>query len=173
MAELSDLAIRLTACLAVVGYVLRVNQDLQTSRSILRRRTMARVSWTWGIVFLLAHVLLGFHFVHGWDHARAVADTAARTAAVVGWRWGGGVYVNHLFALLWLIDAMAWWYCGVEFPYRSRTYYWFTQFVFAFIMANATVVFGPWHWRFIAPLMIAWWIHTYYNNHQIAANCSE
>lgn len=141
----SEIAIRTTAVVAVLSYVARVLCDLIPQDSTLWHKR-ARVAWTVGCLFLLLHIALGFHFVHGWNHARAWSHTAARTAAVTGWSWGGGLYINHMFAILWLTDTLAWWRFGIASAYRRTWYYWSVAFVFAFIMINATLVFGPRYW---------------------------
>ena len=141
----SEIAIRTTAVVAVLSYVARVLCDLIAQHDTLWYRR-ARVAWTVGCLFLLLHIALGFHFVHGWSHSRAWSHTAARTAAVTGWSWGGGLYINHTFAFLWLTDTLAWWCLGITFVYRRSWYYWSVALVFAFIMINATLVFGPRYW---------------------------
>lgn len=47
----------------------------------------------------------------------------------------------------------AWWRNGVNFPYRSSIYFWTLQGVFAFMMINATVVFGPPVWKWVAVIV--------------------
>src|SRR6185295_17486741 len=61
----------------------------------------ARLFWTVGFAAFLVHVACAFHFYHDWSHAKAYDDTARQTAAVTGWNWGGGLYINYLFAMVW------------------------------------------------------------------------
>jgi len=65
-------------------------------------------------------------------------------------RWGGGLYFNYAFTLLWGVDAVAWWLGDVAAHGRGKTYYWLLHGVFAFMVFNATVVFGPPVWKPIA-----------------------
>src|SRR5262245_48127869 len=49
-----------------------------------RRVRIARLFWTAGCLFFLAHVVCAFHFVHSWSHDAAYAATARDTAALFG-----------------------------------------------------------------------------------------
>src|SRR5436190_357185 len=66
----------------------------------------------------------------------------AIAAAVTGVRWGGGLFLNYLFALGWLADVLWWWLAPVSFARRSPrlTADW-QAFVF-FMIFNGAVVFG-------------------------------
>lgn len=148
------------AQLAVICYLLRVLLDLWGSPA----RAVAcwkRGAWTAGCAALWLHVAAAFHFIHQWSHAEAIRQTAEQTRQLTGWAWGGGVYINHAFALLWLMDVVGWWRGGLEFDTRSSVRFWMIHAIFAFMMFNATVVFGPVHWRYIglafAGLLIAVW----------------
>ena len=65
--------------------------------------------WTGGWFLFFFHMLAAFHFQHHWSHAHAVADTARQTLELIGWEFGGGVYFNYLFLLLWGADLVLWW----------------------------------------------------------------
>lgn len=101
----------------------------------------------------LAHVAAAFHFIHGWSHAEALRHTARHTKEVVGLDWGGGLYVNYVFAACWLIDAVL--VCRAS-RRRQRFPAWYTMTVGAFLwflVINATLVFGPRGWLAVA---VAW-----------------
>ena len=114
--------------------------------------TSGAVRWwsTLGCGTFLMHIVCAFQFYHGWSHAAAYADTARQTAALLGrnWNWGGGLYVNYLFALVWL-GEMTWSWCRPGgYVKRPR---WLTHGVrgfFLFMIVNGTVVFvqGPMRW---------------------------
>jgi hypothetical protein len=106
------------------------------------RASAARVVWTGGALALLGHVLLAFHIVHDWDHDAAFRAVAQETYQHTGLDWGGGIYVNHAFAGLWLVDAAFWWIAPARYLRRSRILDWAVQFVFLFMFVNATIVFG-------------------------------
>jgi hypothetical protein len=124
-----------------------------------RRELESRARWFWtlGCAAYVVHVICAFHFFHHWSHAAAYADTARQTAAVTGWNWGGGIYVNYAFTAAWLADVPCWWR-GLEVQ-RARPRWvgaaW--EGFFFFMVFNGAVVFarGPARW-FGAALCVAW-----------------
>lgn len=149
-----------TARLAVMAYYFRLILDVRLARcrtaelghssgSSVRTQLLsrcARSSWTAGAILNLLHALSAFTLIHGWSQAVAMEHTAEQTQSVIGISAGYGLYVNYAFTLLWIADAVIWWSVGINWPYRSRARFWATHLVFAFIVFNATVVFGPWWW---------------------------
>jgi hypothetical protein len=127
---------RWTVRVALILYLLGlIGRRLGTPRA-------ARLAWSAGCAAFLVHVVCAFHSYHDWSHAAAEAATARDTAQVVGIDWGGGLYLNYAFALIWLADA-AWWWCGLEgYESRPRFVAWSIQAFLAFMFFNATVVFG-------------------------------
>jgi len=103
---------------------------------------IARLAWTLGYTCFLLHLAAAFHFVHGWSHDSAIEETARRTYEVVGVNWGGGVYVNYAFALVWGMDVVWWWWAPAGYEMRPRWAEWGIQAFLAFIVFNATAVFG-------------------------------
>lgn len=138
--------VRWTVRLAVVCYAARVLMDVADLGSLRMRRGV----WTVGLAFYLAHVATAFHFVHHWSHAAAWDETARQTFELTGWRSGAGLWANYAFTLLWLGDVAAWWALGRNFPRMFRQTSVVVQILFAFLVLNATVVFGPEFWRPIA-----------------------
>ncbi len=158
-AELGEVLTRWSVRLAVVCYLSRVLID---GRSLLRRRTpapsshaAARWLWTFGFGLYALHVMCAFTYFHDWSHASAYRHTAEQTARITGLDWGVGLYVNYAFSLLWMTDAVAWWVLGLSFPYRKRSYLCVLHIFFAFMVFNATVVFGPPIWRILCVLVAA------------------
>jgi len=129
--------VRVALALFVVALLLRLRAARRRSRL-----AQARLAWTVGCAAFLLHVVCAFEFYHHWSHAAAYAATARQTAAVVGWNWGGGIYANYLFALLWVADGLWWWRgleaCEMREPYVA----WKVPAFMLFIAFNATVVFG-------------------------------
>src|SRR5262245_14058765 len=74
-----------------------------------RGRAWSRCLVSLGCVVFGAHVICAFQFHHHWSHAAAYADTARQTAELTGWKWGGGLYINYLFALVWLGEVIWLW----------------------------------------------------------------
>jgi hypothetical protein len=129
---------------------------------IRRRDRSARVTWTVACLLYLAHVVCAFDFYHHWSHSAAYEDTSQRTARLLGMSWGGGLYFNYIFTVVWMLDVI-WWWRGVAL-YRSRPQWVHTSIhtFFAFMFFNATVVFatGPVRWLGLvatAALGFIWW----------------
>lgn len=112
------------------------------SRKRYKWDSVARLAWTAACVALLTHVMCAFHFYHEWSHDSAYRDTARQTNEVFGLNWGGGLYVNYLLLIVWVVDVIWWWVGGLE-AYRRRPWLliaaWHTFLIF--IIFNATVVF--------------------------------
>jgi hypothetical protein len=121
----------------------------------------ARLAWTAGCLFYLLHVYAAFEHFHGWSHAAAYAETARQTSELFGIHWGGGLFFNYVFTLVWLADVV-WWWRGVE-VYASRPRWAAaTIHVFlAFLFFNGAVVFasGFSRWAGLAaiPLLLLAW----------------
>ncbi len=101
----------------------------------------ARLLWTFGMVAYVAHVLLAFHLVHAWSHAAAIEHVAEQSEQVVGWRFGAGIWFNHLFTLL-VISETVWWWANAH-HYQTRKL-WINLLIFGylgFIAFNGAVVF--------------------------------
>lgn len=130
-----------TIRLALAFYTVSVAALIHGSTSP-RWNQFARAAWTTGFVFYAMHVASAFQFVHGWSHAAAYEHTARRTAAVVGLEFGGGLYVNYAFTIVWLLDIAWWWRDAAGYLNRPRRVSVSLQAFFAFIVFNATVVFG-------------------------------
>jgi hypothetical protein len=97
-----------------------------------------------GVLLLVAHIVMAMGARHGWSHDAAVRQTAAQTADVYGLAWGGGVYVNYIFAGIWAWDA---WrrHRSIEL---ARGWLWVLRAFYFMIIFNAAVVFvpGPRRW---------------------------
>lgn len=102
----------------------------------------ARWCWSLAAVAFVIHVALAFHFKHGWSHAHAVAHTQDRSG------FGAGIYVSHLFTLVWVADAAYWWLAPRS---RERRPPWIDAALHGFMLFigfNGTVVYetGPVRW---------------------------
>ena len=88
-----------------------------------RRRALPRwwrIIWTLACVASVAHFVCAFHFFHDWNHGAAYADTARQTAGRFGLNWGGGIYFNYLFVVLWAVDALWTWAAWEKYHERPR-----------------------------------------------------
>jgi hypothetical protein len=126
--------------LALVGYFAAIGAQLAFARNEYWQT--ARAAWTIGCVLYVVHVLAAFHFAHEWRHSAAYDHTARQTQAMTGVNWGGGVWLNHLFTLVWIGDVALWWLAPQRYLNRPRWATLAVQGWLGFIAFNATVVFG-------------------------------
>ena len=100
--------------------------------------------WLTAWLLCVLHVFCAFYFRHHWSHAAAIQHTAEMTERVVGLYWGGGLYINYIFLICWGISAVSTPGSGMALPPGiDRSLHAFT----AFMLFNATAVFGPlWWW---------------------------
>jgi hypothetical protein len=102
---------------------------------------------TAGCVVYLMHLVAAFSLVHDWSHDRASEQTARETRAVTGIDWGGGVWFNYVFTLLWPVNVVReWWERSTGRRWKRWTVVALEAYL-AFIVVNATLVFGSsWWW---------------------------
>ena len=74
---------RVTVWAALLGYAAGAACLLLSRRSPKWSRP-ARLAWTFGCAWFLAHVLCAFAFHYGWSHATAFRETARQTGEIVG-----------------------------------------------------------------------------------------
>ena len=123
--------------------------------------TWARPAWLLGGAAYLAHVAAAFATHHGWSHAAAYAYTAARTDALLGLAWGGGLWVNYAFTVLWVGEALWWQGWPAGYGRRARAWKPAVRGAFLFMIVNGAVVFvdGPGRWlgvAIVAALIAIW-----------------
>jgi len=112
------------------------------SRLLRPRQTATKLLWTTGFLVFLVHVWAAFEWVHHWSHDAAWNHTARQTELLLGRHWGGGIWFNYLFTLLWGIDVVLLWTTN-----NDRQWLIVLHVYLAFIVVNATAVFGPTWWR--------------------------
>lgn len=105
-------------------------------------RTAARWLNSVGCAAFFAHVACAFHFYHAWSHSAAYANTARQTAELFGWNWGGGLYVNYLFAFVWLSEVVWSWANPNHYLQRPKWVTWTVRGFFLFMIFNGAVVFA-------------------------------
>ena len=136
---MEDLLLRLTIWLALGLY----------AGSELRSHSRTAV-WltTGGWLLFVAHTILAFDVHYNWSHATAYAETAIQAEALTGLGWGGGIYLNYAFGLVWLAE-LAWaMVAGASYRTRPRHVGWFVD--------------GPQRWigATIAGVLVWSWIPT-------------
>lgn len=134
-----------------------------------RRNRQTGVTTRWaivasglGVALGVAHTLLALAVAHDWDHARAVADTAARAATVYGIAWPGSLYVNYVFLGWWLADSVWWWQSPGAFLRRPAAIEWAWRVTALTMVVNGAVVFASPAGRvagvpLAAALVFVWW----------------
>jgi hypothetical protein len=97
---------------------------------------MPRPSWIAGCGLFLVHVAVAFHAAHGWSHQAAMAHVEKSSSV------GEGLFASYAFALIWLFDAL--WWLAAQSSYSRRNRWWsiIIYGAIAFVVFNATVVFG-------------------------------
>ena len=149
---LGNLLIAWTARLTVFAYLVRIAGERYPARI---GEPIRRWSWTIGSLMCVVHLYCTFEFAHHWSHTAAWNHTDMRMRELLGWGWGGGVYVNYAFALVWLADVIWWWSDPPGHRSRPRIATILMHVLFAIVIFNATVVFGPPFWIAIALLFAA------------------
>ena len=99
------------ACALLAPYFFPKSYGPTSSRQGQSDSTLALVLSTLALAALAVHVAVAFDRVHHWSHAAAYEHTAARTAAWLGIRVGGGVWVNYAVLAAWTLDASVGWFC--------------------------------------------------------------
>jgi hypothetical protein len=151
---MGEMLIIWSARLVVGLYLARMAMDVLLPND-QRRDRLTRIVWTAALAVYLLHVAFAYQFVHGWSHAAAQAHTAKRTWETTGVNWGGGIFINDAFTLLWIADVAWWWRRSLRNEPAPRWAYWTVQAIFAVMFVNATVVFGPPFWRWLGPAAAA------------------
>jgi hypothetical protein len=110
----------------------------------------------WGVLLLLAHFALAFHLRYRWSQEAAVRETARQTAETFGFDWGGGVFVNYLFALVWAVDAWSWHARPARAAARATLVRWTLRAFYLTIIASGAVVFVVGARRWLGVLLALW-----------------
>ena len=136
--------VRLTIWLAVAAWLLRVFIEA-SGRTFSGRDRLIRWIWLGGAIACATHIVCAMGIAHCWSLGNAMRHTAQVTRQVMGVELPSSVFVNFAFTLLWLVDG--WLVFRTSQPCRLG----FTRHcVWAVMMINGTVVFGPKYWLWIA-----------------------
>jgi hypothetical protein len=138
-AALGGTIVRATIWLALLCYVAGPAGAAREPGAAVRS---ARIVWTVGCAAYLLHVASAFEVFYRWSHRVAVDETARQVAELTGRALGAGLWLNYLFTLVWVVDALAWWRDAVGYRRRSVPRIWLLHGFFLFMIANATVLFG-------------------------------
>jgi hypothetical protein len=151
---LADNLIRNTIRLALLYYTIAVTLMLRSRpadwKSFAATIRLARTCWTSAWLTYLIHLAMAFHYAHGWSHAEAMSHTEAVSG------FGPGIFVSHLFTLVWTLDVLSWWLQPEWYATRSI---WIDRILHGFmlfVVFNGTVVFEQGLIRWAGALMFAW-----------------
>ncbi len=137
--DVGELLTRNTVRVALLYYLAAVLLMLRLDRLGWRTITplgkAARLCWTLGLLAYAIHLAMAMHYYHGWSHAEAMNHVDEVSG------FGPGIFLSHLFTLLWTADAAWWWLAPDSYAVRSS---WFGRVLhgyMAFIIFNGTVVY--------------------------------
>lgn len=167
--DYGHLLTRATVWLALSLYVaaefIRSRFGLADQHSALLRP--GRVLNSLGCALFLGHVVCAFHFYHHWSHAAAYADIARQTRAYFGFNWGGGLYFNYLFLLLWVGQTIRSWNVPAGIDAASRQskptpFGWMMRAFILMMIVNGAVIFAHglirWFGLLLTLVLIwSWW----------------
>jgi hypothetical protein len=107
-----------------------------------RRGSLARCCWTLAWAAYVLHVGMALHHFDHWSHDAAVRRTHDRTG------FGEGIYISHLFTLLWTADVAYWWLWPCAYAVRRPAIDRALHAFMGVIVFSGTVVFedGPSRW---------------------------
>lgn len=138
--DIHDPVIRSSAYCAAFGWLIGAVAAIQSYRPNWVEPApwlkLRRGPWTLGCALAILHIALAMHAGHGWSHAEAYRHTAEVGGV------GEGVYVNYLFAAVWLADVLWMWLAPTAYRHRPRWIGFAAHGFLAFIVFNATVVFA-------------------------------
>lgn len=113
----------------------------------------SRNAWAWLLAWaaMAVHLAVAMGVAHGWSHAHAYDHTEEVSG------FGPGIYVSYAVVSLWGLDAVL----GVS-GVGVRWLYLVTRGLVAFVMFNATVVYGTWPGKVLGLAVFAllawvWW----------------
>lgn len=102
-----------------------------------------RTIWTAGLVAFLGHLWAVFQYKLHWSQAAALSHTADGTEALMGFRFGEGIYFSYFFGLVWAADVAWWW---VSPRSHARRPAWVGGLILGylvFIAFHGAIVFEP------------------------------
>ena len=114
-----------------------------------------------GAILLAVHIVLAMAGRHGWSLTSAIEATARQTNDMFGIDWGGGVYVNYIFAAVWITELFVWRQWPDGYASRPGWIKWSLRAFYFVIIVSAAVIFAS-GWRrwmgaaIVAALVTSW-----------------
>jgi len=153
-ARADDLLIRWTVRLSLAYWTLAVTtlllgESADTSRLGGKTR-FGRWCWTFAWASYLIHLAVAFHFYHQWSHHHAMEHTREVSGS------GEGIFVSHLFTILWTLDVLWWWVAPGLYMRRPVWVGLLLHGFMVFIIFNGTVVYETGMIRWAGLAMFTW-----------------
>jgi len=120
-----------------------------------RAGRLASTLWLGGALLCAIHIVVAFAGPHRWSHDAAIRETARQTEAVYGIDFGGGIYLNYLFVVVWTIEAWWWRTRPAQYLDRPRAVAWALRAFYFVVIANAAIVFATPIGRFMGVPLVA------------------
>lgn len=136
---MGELLTRWTIRIALLLYAAVLAAQLGSGSSASRR--VSRWLSTVGLLFATAHVAAAFHHYHGWSHASAHDAVLRETRELTGLAFGGGIYFNYAFLVVWLVDVVWQWLSLPGYYRRPRWIAWTLHGYLLLIAINGAIVF--------------------------------
>jgi putative membrane-bound dehydrogenase-like protein len=133
--DLTRFTVRLALAYYAVAALLLLRTQPEEWEGFSTRVRLARWCWTLAWATYLVHLGMAFHYYHHWSHADAVDHTQAVSGV------GEGIYVSHLFTVVWTADVTCWWGWPRRYATRSPWIDRLLHSFMAFVVFNATVVY--------------------------------
>lgn len=166
-----DDLIRNTIRLALLYYAITLTLLLRTKPLDWQKHTdkicRARTCWTLAWLSYLIHLAMAFHFAHHWSHAEAMRHTEEVSGV------GEGIFVSHLFTLVWTADVAAWWLWPTWYAGRPAWVNWALHGFMLFVVFNATVVFESGWIRWAGVALFAWLAAVWLWRNRASGNANE
>lgn len=125
-----------------------------------------RLFWTVGAFLAVIHSAAAFGVFHAWSHEAALVATAQQTAAVTGLDWGGGLYINYAFLVIWTADALWWWTSPDTYETRPAAVSMFVRGFLFFMFVNGAVIFADGWMRVLGIAAIVAVSAAWYRSHR-------
>lgn len=111
------------------------------------KSTEHMIAWMWliGALFAFGHSLGALMTFHHGSQTEALDSTAEQTQQLLGFRFGAGLYVNYLFVVVWVADAVFRLLAPMRYLSLPSWYRYSAIGFLVFIAINGAIIFksGP------------------------------
>jgi hypothetical protein len=153
-ARADDLLIRWTVRLSLAYWTIAVSTFLLGGTAYQARLggwpRFGRWCWSFAWASYLIHLAVAFHFYHHWSHHHALEHTREVSGS------GEGIFVSHLFTIVWTLDVLWWWAAPGMYMRRPVWVGLLLHGFMAFIIFNGTVVYETGMIRWAGLAMFVW-----------------